>query len=127
MRYREKDEYIFQQLQQVKVVPLKWGEFSPEVINISTPDIILGADLFYDPSDFDDILASVTLFIEDNPAAIFLITYQERSSNRSIEYLLEKWKLKSRMIKLSEFLTDELMEKAETNSIFMVEISRKEK
>jgi len=47
-------------------------------MKINTPDIILGADLFYDSSDFDNILASVNFFIENNPASIFLTTYQER-------------------------------------------------
>lgn len=34
-------------VEDVKIVPLTWGQYSPEMINV-LPDIILGSDCFYD-------------------------------------------------------------------------------
>ena len=32
----------------VKVMGITWGQFSPNVLNLPKPDIILGSDCFYD-------------------------------------------------------------------------------
>jgi hypothetical protein len=41
--------------------------------------------------------------MEKNPSAEFWMTYQERSSSRSIAYLLDRWKLKCKQVPLSTF------------------------
>lgn len=43
-----------------------------------------------------------------NPNCKFFTTYQERSPKRSIQYLLDKWKLKCRQIPKDSFEFDEL-------------------
>ncbi|CAG8635803.1 101_t:CDS:2, partial [Racocetra persica] len=70
-------------------------------------DWILGSDTFYDPKDFEDIIATIAYILNyHSPKAKFLTSYQERSSKRTIQYLLDKWKLKCRQISLKSFNFD---------------------
>ncbi|CAG8691633.1 17345_t:CDS:2, partial [Cetraspora pellucida] len=70
-------------------------------------DWILGSDTFYDPKDFADIIATIAYILNYHaPKAKFLTSYQERSSKRTIQYLLDKWKLKCRQISLKSFNFD---------------------
>ncbi|CAG8795096.1 34448_t:CDS:2 [Gigaspora margarita] len=67
-------------------------------------DWILGSDTFYDPKDFEDIIATIAYILNYHAQkAKFLTSYQERSSKRTIQYLLDKWKLKCRQISLKSF------------------------
>ncbi|CAG8548183.1 10786_t:CDS:2 [Acaulospora colombiana] len=67
-------------------------------------DWILGSDTFYDPKDFEDLIVTVAYILTyHSPNARFITSYQERSSKRSIQYLLDKWKLESRQIPLKSF------------------------
>ncbi|RHZ57711.1 hypothetical protein Glove_384g62 [Diversispora epigaea] len=67
-------------------------------------DWILGSDTFYDPKDFQDIIVTIAYILTfHSPNAKFLTSYQERSSKRSIQHLLDKWNLKSRQIPLKSF------------------------
>ena len=63
------------------------------IFNLGPFDLILGSDIFYDPSVFEDILVSVSFILEGSPEARFIFTYQERSADWSIEPLLRKWNL----------------------------------
>ncbi|KAL9956610.1 hypothetical protein ACROYT_G038109 [Oculina patagonica] len=87
----------------VKVVGITWGQFTPNLFKLDKADIILGSDCFYDSKDFDDILATISFLMKKNPLAKFWTTYQERSSSRSIEDLLNKWGLKGVQIPLEDF------------------------
>ncbi|XP_044749506.1 methyltransferase-like protein 23 [Coccinella septempunctata] len=78
---------------QIKVVGLTWGLLFDNLENFKSLDIILGSDCFYDPAVFEDILVTLSYLFEINPHAKFICTYQERSSDWSIEHLLAKWKL----------------------------------
>ncbi|CAG8487180.1 2004_t:CDS:2 [Acaulospora morrowiae] len=70
-------------------------------------DWILGSDTFYDPKDFEDIIVTIAYILtHHSPNAKFITSYQERSSKRSIQYLLDKWKLESRQISLESFNFD---------------------
>ncbi|CAG8759250.1 6929_t:CDS:2, partial [Dentiscutata erythropus] len=70
-------------------------------------DWILGSDTFYDPKDFEDIIATIAYILNyHTQKAKFLTSYQERSSKRTIQYLLDKWKLKCRQISLKSFNFD---------------------
>ncbi|RIA88952.1 putative methyltransferase-domain-containing protein [Glomus cerebriforme] len=67
-------------------------------------DWILGSDTFYNPKDFEDIIVTVAFILTHHfPNAKFITSYQERSSKRSIQYLLDKWKLKCNQISLASF------------------------
>ncbi|KAG0208113.1 hypothetical protein BGX33_006466 [Mortierella sp. NVP41] len=73
----------------------------------STPgkiDLILGSDTFYNPPDFEPLLATVSFIINrHNPDCVFLTTYQNRSAKRNIDHLLEKWGLEGRIIEWEAF------------------------
>lgn len=57
-------------------------------------DYIIGADIFYDPVSFDKILCCISFLLHHSPPSVFcLVTYQERSSKRSIQHLLDRWGL----------------------------------
>ena len=91
---------------EVRVVGLTWGQFDPGLLNLGRIDIILGSDCFYDPKDFEDILVTVSFLIERNPKCEFWTTYQDRSSDRTLEQLLHKWNLSCRQIPLVSFHAD---------------------
>ncbi|XP_028843528.1 histone-arginine methyltransferase METTL23 [Denticeps clupeoides] len=93
-------------LHDVRVEGLTWGEASPEVHLLPPADIILGSDVFYEPEDFENIILTVTFLLRKNPQAKFWTTYQERSSDWSIEGLLHKWNLKCKNIPLQTFHAD---------------------
>ncbi|KAF9354662.1 Methyltransferase-like protein 23 [Mortierella sp. AD094] len=67
-------------------------------------DLILGSDVFYNPPDFEPLLATVSFIINrHNPDCVFLTTYQNRSAKRNIDQLLQKWGLEGRVIDWEEF------------------------
>ncbi|XP_070579389.1 histone-arginine methyltransferase METTL23-like isoform X2 [Ptychodera flava] len=65
-------------LQDVDVVGITWGDFSRELFELPTLDFIVASDCFYDTKDFEDVLATVYFLLDRNPDARFLCTYQER-------------------------------------------------
>ncbi|XP_067635650.1 histone-arginine methyltransferase METTL23-like [Eurosta solidaginis] len=79
----------------IEVVGLSWGLLLNSVFNLGPFDLIIGADCFYDPSVFEDILVTISFLLERNTKAKFLCTYQERSADWSIEALLKKWRLRA--------------------------------
>eukprot|EP01125_Pyxidicula_operculata_P003545 TRINITY_DN1459_c0_g1_i2.p1 TRINITY_DN1459_c0_g1~~TRINITY_DN1459_c0_g1_i2.p1 ORF type:complete len:137 (+),score=24.11 TRINITY_DN1459_c0_g1_i2:326-736(+) len=80
---------------EVSTFGFTWGRFNHKIVSHKPVDIILGADIFYDNSEvFDDILATVDFFFKQNPTCKFITTYQNRSSNRSLDFLLLKWSMK---------------------------------
>ncbi len=54
---------------------LDWGE-PPD--SIPWVDVILGADVFYSLSDFENLFNVLALLMCTNPQAVFYTTYQER-------------------------------------------------
>lgn len=94
-------------LEDVPVIGLTWGQISPNLVHLPQIDIILGSDVFYEPEDFEDILTTIFYLMQKNPHALFWTTYQERSANWSIEALLYKWNLKCIHIPLETFSADE--------------------
>ncbi|TRY96349.1 hypothetical protein DNTS_008319 [Danionella cerebrum] len=87
----------------ITVLPITWGRASPELLWLPPVDIVLGSDVFYEPEDFEDVLVTFSFILKKNPHAQFWTTYQERSSDWSIEGLLQKWNLKSINIPLETF------------------------
>eukprot|EP00301_Raphidiophrys_heterophryoidea_P012090 c18414_g1_i1.p1 GENE.c18414_g1_i1~~c18414_g1_i1.p1 ORF type:complete len:261 (-),score=66.92 c18414_g1_i1:67-816(-) len=90
------NKHKFQQDISARVVPLTWGVFDFNTIQTAKSgiDTILAADCFYESGDFDDILASVSLFFSYNPQCVFVVTYHCRSGNHTIQHLLEETNLK---------------------------------
>nr|XP_019966922.1 PREDICTED: methyltransferase-like protein 23 isoform X2 [Paralichthys olivaceus] len=68
-------------LRDVAVLGLTWGEVSPDLVLLPRMDIILGSDVFYEPRDFEDVLVTVAFLLRKNPRAQFWTTYQERRWN----------------------------------------------
>jgi hypothetical protein len=85
---------------------LRWGEFSCELVERTSPDILLAADCFYDPADFENILATVYFFALRKANFETYILYQERSTQRSIEQLLAKWNLHAEQLVLGAWFPD---------------------
>nr|XP_029481562.1 methyltransferase-like protein 23 isoform X1 [Oncorhynchus nerka] len=91
------------ELPNVLVVGISWGEVSPDLLLLPPLDIILGSDVFYEPQDFENVLVTISFLLRKNPEAQFWTTYQERSADWSIEALLHKWNLKCLNIPLEKF------------------------
>ncbi|XP_021365318.1 methyltransferase-like protein 23 isoform X2 [Mizuhopecten yessoensis] len=93
-------------LSDVQVIGLTWGLFEQSLLDLPKVDFILGSDCFYDTKDFEDILVTVAFLLKKNKKAEFWSTYQQRSSDRSIEFLLKKWRLTCTHVSLSMFGAD---------------------
>lgn len=112
---------------QIKVVGFTWGLILDNLERFESLDLILGADCFYDPAIFEDILVSISYFFETNPHAKFICTYQERSSDWSIEHLLAKWKLNCRIhntSSLGQSAGINILDIAGPHTIYILEITR---
>ena len=94
-------------LTNVHTTALTWGSFSKNLLELPNFDFIFGSDCFYDPKDFDDILATVAFLLDRNPCGEFWTSYQERSADWSIEMLLRKWSLECRHVSLTSFVGDD--------------------
>ncbi|KAL1931413.1 hypothetical protein VTP01DRAFT_9555 [Rhizomucor pusillus] len=67
-------------------------------------DYILGSDTFYDPADFEKLIVTVSYIIHcHNPKCKFITAYQERSSKRSIQPLLDKYQLECSLVSRDSF------------------------
>ena len=96
-------------LAHARVIDVTWGLVGSEMME-STPttpktaeeklfryDIILASDCFYDTSNFEDVVVTfATLLHNSSPdtSPELWMTYQERSSGRSIRHLLTKYRLR---------------------------------
>ncbi|XP_026523318.1 methyltransferase-like protein 23 [Notechis scutatus] len=85
------------------VIGLTWGHVSPCMLSLAPVDFILGADVLFEPEDFEDVVSTVHYLMERNTHAQFWTTYQVRSANWSIEGLLYKWELESTHVPLQSF------------------------
>lgn len=85
--------------QDIQLLGLGWGLFLSEVHSLRPIDLLLASDCFYEPTQFEEVLSTVSYLI-DGTEAKFLCSYQERSSDWSIEALLKKWGLKGAILDL---------------------------
>ncbi|XP_057962622.1 uncharacterized protein LOC131154113 [Malania oleifera] len=76
-----------------EVLGLTWGVWDAPIFNLN-PNFILGADVLYNTSAFDDLFATVTFLLQSSPGSVFVTTYHNRSGHNLIEFLMMKWKLK---------------------------------
>jgi len=86
----------------VEVIPITWGQVTTQLAALSSLDIIIGSDAFYDTKDFEDIIFTISYILSKNPCCEFWTTYQQRSANRSIEALLRKWKLSAEFVHIDD-------------------------
>lgn len=96
----------------LRTIGLSWGIVNPALLTLDPVDIVLGSDCFYDPKDFEDVIASIAFIFDRNPNCKFWTTYQQRryvknmsvyfilstnngifSTDWSIASLLDKWNL----------------------------------
>ncbi|XP_010935152.1 uncharacterized protein [Elaeis guineensis] len=75
------------------ILGLTWGQWDAPIFDLH-PQIVLGADVFYDTTDFDDLFATVTFLLQNSPGSVFITAYHNRSGHHLIEFLMVKWGLK---------------------------------
>lgn len=76
----------------ISIVPGEFFDRFPQI------DVILASDCFFDPSLFQDLLATIWLLLEQNPHSKCIFSYQERSAEWTIADLLRKWRLKCDLV-----------------------------
>jgi predicted nicotinamide N-methyase len=77
--------------ERVTVMGLDWGFFDTDFDALPSFDLILGADVFYEPDDFEDAVATVGVLLRRGlPTAVFVTTYQNRSPDRFLQPLLDR-------------------------------------
>ena len=113
---------------QYQVLGITWGYFFNQLFELGDLDLIIASDCFYEPLLFEDILVTVSFLLNRHPQSLFLCTYQERSSDWTIEHLLNKWSLSCRHIDITtlgnkSFINTESF--AQDHTIHLLEIKRK--
>lgn len=83
----------------VQLLGLGWGLFLSEAHLQRPVDLLLASDCFYEPTQFEDVLATVAYFLDGTDGKL-ICAYQERSADWSIEALLKKWGLKGALLDL---------------------------
>ncbi|XP_020244043.1 methyltransferase-like protein 23 isoform X2 [Asparagus officinalis] len=76
-----------------EILGITWGEWDSPMFDLH-PQILLGADVFYDTIDFEDLFATVTFLLQRSPGSVFITAYHNRSGHHLIEFLMVKWRLK---------------------------------
>ncbi|KAM0945369.1 putative lysine methyltransferase, S-adenosyl-L-methionine-dependent methyltransferase [Dioscorea sansibarensis] len=76
-----------------RILGLAWGEWDAPLFDLH-PQVILGADVLYENTDFDDLFATVTFLLRHSPGSVFITTYHNRSGHHLIEFLMAKWGLR---------------------------------
>lgn len=110
----------------IKIIGLTWGLLLNDVFNLGPIDLIIAADCFYDPTVFENILVTVSFILQNNIGAKFIFSYQERSTDWSLEPLLKKWDLKCSNINLEQvgvLSGIDIHELMSPHSIFLLEIT----
>ncbi|XP_038883268.1 methyltransferase-like protein 23 isoform X2 [Benincasa hispida] len=77
----------------VEIMGLTWGVWDISIFDLR-PTIIIGADVLYENSAFDDLFSTVAFLLQNSPGSIFITTYHNRSGHHLIEFLMVKWGLK---------------------------------
>ncbi|KAI8906746.1 putative methyltransferase-domain-containing protein [Gorgonomyces haynaldii] len=107
------------QLRNCQVMAFDWSEH-PSI----EADLIIGADVFYDPKQFETLL-SLTAHLTQGCS--FITAYQERSSKRNIAHLLDKYHLKASIIPFDppmDLQCSKRMDPSIYSSIFLIEITQ---
>ena len=119
------------------ITDLTWGYVSPWLYELLDsykellPDVILGADCFFDETLFDSVLNTVSLLLKSKKNAdcsstpIFLCTYQNRNSWWNISEKLFKFGLSCSYIPLQSFCTldEKLISKSDNVQMLSITLS----
>lgn len=115
----------------LQVIGLTWGILLKSVFDIGPIDYIIASDCFYDPTVFEDILVTVSFLLNtatcDTSPVKFLFTYQNRSSDWSIDHLLQKWHLKCSKVSLAcvrKYCPIEFDKLTNGHTIYLLEITK---
>eukprot|EP01083_Nonionella_stella_P244555 851019_1 len=73
-------------------IGLTWGRFTKETIKLR-PSIIIASDIFYEETDYEDILTNVNYYFMKGCKAFYTVI-QQRGTTKRIVGLLLKWKKK---------------------------------
>ncbi|CAG5129034.1 unnamed protein product [Candidula unifasciata] len=92
-------------LTDVSVIGLTWGQVTPALVSLPKVNIILASDCFYDTKDFENVIMTFSYLLHKNPEAEVWCCYQERSSERTVEYLMDKWQLCGQMVEIPSLET----------------------
>lgn len=112
----------------ITILGLTWGLLLNNLFSLPELHYIIASDCFYDPVVFEDILVTVSFLLENNRSAKFLFTYQERSTDWTIEALLRKWNLVCRNVNFESIETASGINLADLmngHTIHLLEISYK--
>ena len=83
-------------------IGVNWGDFSSSVLQIPAPHIILGADIFFDTADYENILATVSFFFEQSDECMFYTVHRQRNDSVLLDKLmLEEWSMKAKVLPLA--------------------------
>ena len=118
--------------EKIEVVGVTWGAFEPDTSAICEKlDYIIGSDLFFDPSVFEQLCVTVSYLLNGNPSAQVFISVQERSDDWSIEEYLLKWGLRAEIIHTRQFLSEYGIQEEDLesgnapHSIYILKITRR--
>jgi len=105
---------------------LSWGRIPVPVLygSYAMPDLIVGADLFYNSYDIDAILATIAPVFSSNPECVFLVSYQERGGTLvDLTVCLAQWDMEANPLDAKlECLLGDAMNDEQFTSIHLVEI-----
>lgn len=106
---RIRDVCLMNQVQdRVTILPIIWGQFDYNLLNWSlrneSMDSIIASDCFYDPRDFDRVLATVRFLFDRHKCKRFITAYHERDENRNLQFLLKKWNFIAEEVSLESFI-----------------------
>ncbi|CEG39061.1 Putative N2,N2-dimethylguanosine tRNA methyltransferase [Plasmopara halstedii] len=114
-------------------LPLSWGDMhvSEEIISVfQTIQVVLAADCFYQSEEFEKVIATVALILRCSASLTcsFYFSYHLRSINRSIAFLLSRWKLIAQSIDKNAYVNDLIKigdyPAKDFDSIYLYEVKR---
>ena len=86
-------------LSKCSVKKLDWTKVESAIIStLPNRTLVVGADVFYDPKDFEALIQVIASILHQSPHNDCIIAYQERSSKRSLTALLKRFKLRGRQL-----------------------------
>jgi len=118
--------FNFPQGSSCETTTLVWGnkqEIEKVKRMIPKIDVILGADVFYEPALFEPLIATVAELLSGNDAK-FITAYEERSAKRNINHLLERYGLFGEVIDVEDIKSELNMQFNGLNSVYCFKISR---
>lgn len=92
--------------------------------------MIIASDCFYEPNLYEDLIVTVSYFLDLNPLAKFMTTYHDRDPDFRLDELAAKWKLNCVHKSLEDLGQDnelDIYELMKGNDIHLIEITKKVK